>query len=121
MSLQLDEYRLLGRSGLRVSPLSLGTMTFGMEGWGTDDAEAERMVDHYVGSGGNFIDFRSIPDWLTPISRLTINRWALEGFFNLTFIGQTLQEVSLNIMVLFGMGVLFFGLSVLFFRRRFVG
>jgi aryl-alcohol dehydrogenase-like predicted oxidoreductase len=56
MSLQLDEYRLLGRSGLRVSPLSLGTMTFGMAGWGTDEVEAERMFNRYVEGGGNFID-----------------------------------------------------------------
>jgi aryl-alcohol dehydrogenase-like predicted oxidoreductase len=35
----LDTYRLLGRSGLRVSPLSLGTMTFGTDwGWGTASA-----------------------------------------------------------------------------------
>ena len=52
----LDNYRLLGRSGLRVSPLSLGTMTFGMPGWGTDLAEARRMVDTYAERGGNFID-----------------------------------------------------------------
>lgn len=55
-STQLDHYRLLGRSGLRVSPLSLGTMTFGMPGWGTDNAEAERMVNRYREAGGNFID-----------------------------------------------------------------
>ena len=36
----LDHYRLLGRSGLRVSPLSLGTMTFGADwGWGADAYE----------------------------------------------------------------------------------
>jgi aryl-alcohol dehydrogenase-like predicted oxidoreductase len=53
----LDRYRLLGRSGLRVSPLALGTMTFGADwGWGADDAEARRLFDAYVGSGGNFID-----------------------------------------------------------------
>lgn len=57
MSIQLDDYRLLGRSGLRVSPLSLGTMTFGMAaGWGSSDAEARQMVDHYIDRGGNFID-----------------------------------------------------------------
>ena len=39
----LNDYRLLGRSGLRVSPLSLGTRTFGSEwGWGADDTEAKR-------------------------------------------------------------------------------
>jgi aryl-alcohol dehydrogenase-like predicted oxidoreductase len=53
---QLDHYRLLGRSGLRVSPLSLGTMTFGMQGWGTEMAEATRMFNRYVELGGNFID-----------------------------------------------------------------
>lgn len=53
----LDHYRLLGRSGLRVSPLSLGTMTFGSEwGWGADAAEARRIFDAYVDRGGNFID-----------------------------------------------------------------
>jgi aryl-alcohol dehydrogenase-like predicted oxidoreductase len=57
MTLQLDDYRLLGRSGLRVSPLSLGTMTFGVQGaWGTSDEDAARMVDIYVEKGGNFID-----------------------------------------------------------------
>lgn len=53
---QLDHYRLLGRSGLRVSPLSLGTMTFGMPGWGTDRSEADRLLGHYTHQGGNFID-----------------------------------------------------------------
>lgn len=53
----LDHYRLLGRSGLRVSPLSLGTMTFGADwGWGADEAEARRIFDAYVDRGGNFID-----------------------------------------------------------------
>lgn len=57
MATTLDSYRLLGRSGLRVSPLSLGTMTFGVtNGWGTDDAEATEMVGRYVDAGGNFID-----------------------------------------------------------------
>ena len=53
----LDTYRLLGRSGLRVSPLSLGTMTFGSDwGWGADKDEAHRIFDAYVDRGGNFID-----------------------------------------------------------------
>jgi aryl-alcohol dehydrogenase-like predicted oxidoreductase len=56
MPCRLDDYRLLGRSGLRVSPLALGTMTFGMQGWGSSDEEAARMVDIYVERGGNFID-----------------------------------------------------------------
>lgn len=57
MAEQLDNYRLLGRSGLRVSPLALGTMTFGVgQAWGSDDAEAERIFNLYVERGGNSID-----------------------------------------------------------------
>ncbi len=53
----LDRYRLLGRSGSRVSPLSLGTMTFGSDwGWGADDAEARRIFELYVDRGGSFVD-----------------------------------------------------------------
>jgi aryl-alcohol dehydrogenase-like predicted oxidoreductase len=53
----LDRYRLLGRSGLRVSPLALGAMTFGTDwGWGADRDETRRIVDAYVDRGGNFID-----------------------------------------------------------------
>ncbi|WP_118179431.1 aldo/keto reductase [Paraburkholderia phosphatilytica] len=53
----MNRYTLLGRSGLRVSPISLGTMTFGTEwGWGTDEKLAQRLFDLYVDAGGNFID-----------------------------------------------------------------
>jgi len=53
----LTSYRLLGRSGLRVSPLALGTMTFGKDwGWGAEESEARRIFDTYVDRGGNFID-----------------------------------------------------------------
>lgn len=54
-SLSLETYRLLGRSGLRVSPLALGTMTFGEE-WGADEKESRRIFDAYVDQGGNFVD-----------------------------------------------------------------
>ncbi|WP_262401386.1 aldo/keto reductase [Actinomadura sp. CNU-125] len=57
MSLTLDDYRLLGRSGLRVSPLALGTATFGTEhGWGAEKDETRKLFDTYVERGGNFID-----------------------------------------------------------------
>ena len=50
-------YRLLGPSGLRVSELCLGTMTFGEEwGWGASKEESRRIFDAYVAAGGNFID-----------------------------------------------------------------
>jgi aryl-alcohol dehydrogenase-like predicted oxidoreductase len=57
MTRSLDTYRLLGRSGLRVSPLALGAMTFGTgSGWSADPDESRRLFDTYVDRGGNFID-----------------------------------------------------------------
>jgi aryl-alcohol dehydrogenase-like predicted oxidoreductase len=54
-------YRLLGRSGLRVSELSLGTMTFGEDwGWGASAEESRKIYDAYRESGGNFIDTANI-------------------------------------------------------------
>jgi aryl-alcohol dehydrogenase-like predicted oxidoreductase len=50
-------YRLFGRSGLRVSELALGTMTFGTDwGWGADRDECRKMFEAYAGAGGNFVD-----------------------------------------------------------------
>jgi 1-deoxyxylulose-5-phosphate synthase len=50
------ELRLLGSSGLRVSRLCLGTMTFGQAGWGCDEHEAENIVGSFLDAGGNFFD-----------------------------------------------------------------
>lgn len=50
-------YKLLGRTGLRVSELCLGAMTFGPEwGWGASKAESRRMFEEFAKEGGNFID-----------------------------------------------------------------
>jgi len=50
-------YQLLGRSGLRVSDLCLGTMTFGEDwGWGAPKEEAKKIYDAFREAGGNFID-----------------------------------------------------------------
>lgn len=50
-------YKLLGRSGLRVSELCLGTMTFGNDwGWGAEKDESKKMFDLFAEAGGNFID-----------------------------------------------------------------
>ncbi len=52
-----DHYVTLGRSGLRVSPLCLGAMTFGEDlGWGSSVEESEQIIDRFVDLGGNFID-----------------------------------------------------------------
>jgi aryl-alcohol dehydrogenase-like predicted oxidoreductase len=58
---QLNHYRLLGHSGMRVSPLCLGTMTFGTDwGFGADLTESQRILDVYAERGGNFIDTANI-------------------------------------------------------------
>ncbi|WP_414580778.1 aldo/keto reductase [Scytonema sp. PCC 10023] len=50
-------YKLLGKSGLRVSELCLGTMTFGEDwGWGASQDESRKVFDAFVEAGGNFID-----------------------------------------------------------------
>jgi len=50
-------YKLLGRSGLRVSEICLGTMTFGTEyHWGSTKEESQKVFQRYVESGGNFFD-----------------------------------------------------------------
>jgi aryl-alcohol dehydrogenase-like predicted oxidoreductase len=50
-------YKLLGKSGLRVSELALGTMTFGEAwGWGASPDECRRMFERYAEIGGNLID-----------------------------------------------------------------
>jgi aryl-alcohol dehydrogenase-like predicted oxidoreductase len=56
----MNHYYLLGRSGLRVSRLALGTMNFGVDGfhaaYGKTEEEAEPIFRRYVEAGGNFVD-----------------------------------------------------------------
>lgn len=53
----IKDYVTLGRSGLRVSPLTLGTMTFGTEwGWGSEESTARAIFDRYLEAGGNVLD-----------------------------------------------------------------
>ncbi len=55
--MKMHEYTTLGRSGLRVSPLCLGTMTFGTEwGWGAEEKVSQSLLNRYLEAGGNFID-----------------------------------------------------------------
>ena len=54
-------YRLLGKSGLRVSELCLGTMTFGEEwGWGSSKDESRNILDAFFEAEGNFIDTANV-------------------------------------------------------------
>lgn len=51
------DYTTLGRSGLRISPLTLGAMTFGQDwGWGASPEVSHDLIDTYLESGGNVID-----------------------------------------------------------------
>lgn len=53
----MKNYITLGRTGLRVSPLSLGAMTFGVEwGWGNEENDARAIFNRYLEVGGNFVD-----------------------------------------------------------------
>jgi len=66
-------YKLFGPSGLRVSELSLGTLTFGEEmGWGADKAESRRVFEAYAEAGGNFLDTAN------AYNRGTSERWTGE-------------------------------------------
>ncbi len=55
--MKITDYVTLGRTGLRVSPLTLGTMTFGTEwGWGSEESTARAIFDRYLEAGGNVLD-----------------------------------------------------------------
>jgi len=58
--MSLSHYRALGRSGLVVSPLCLGTMTFGPGDWGADEAGSRAIFEAYRDAGGNFVDTADI-------------------------------------------------------------
>ncbi|MET0694119.1 MAG: aldo/keto reductase [Propionibacteriaceae bacterium] len=54
--MHLNDLRTLGRSGLTVSPLTLGAMTMGNTEWGSPDAVSEAIFNSYLDAGGNSID-----------------------------------------------------------------
>ncbi len=64
------EYRFLGRTGMRVSELCLGAMTFGRE---TEEADSFRMMDRFIDSGGNFIDTADV--YTAGVSEEIVGRW----------------------------------------------
>ena len=58
--MSLTDFRSLGRSGLVISPLALGTMTFGPGGWNADEQTSRAIFDAYRDAGGNFVDTADI-------------------------------------------------------------
>ncbi|MGH2442060.1 MAG: aldo/keto reductase, partial [Chloroflexota bacterium] len=71
------DYRNLGRTGLKVSELCMGTMQFG---WTTDEPHAFEVLDAFVGSGGNFLDTADVyTRWIEGnpggVAEQIIGRW----------------------------------------------
>ncbi|MFO0449960.1 MAG: aldo/keto reductase, partial [Pseudomonadota bacterium] len=84
-------YLTLGRTGLRVAELCLGTMTFGEEtGFGADRAESLRVYEGYVAAGGNFLDTANMytggtsERWLGEFVRGHRERLVLASKYSLT-------------------------------------
>jgi len=67
------EYRYLGATGVKVSELCLGAMTFGRE---TDEPTSRQMMDHFAAGGGNFIDIADV--YAGGLSEEIVGRW-LQG------------------------------------------
>jgi aryl-alcohol dehydrogenase-like predicted oxidoreductase len=75
--LEIPKYRRLGRSGLFVSPIALGTMQFG---WSADEGTSHKILDAYVDQGGNLIDTADCYSAWAPnnpggVSEEIIGRW----------------------------------------------
>ena len=77
------DYRLLGRTGLRVSPLMLGTMNFGMPAAGggvqTEEPEAFRIMDHCLDVGLNFFDTANVYGDGRGLTESIVGRWFAQG------------------------------------------
>jgi aryl-alcohol dehydrogenase-like predicted oxidoreductase len=84
------EYRFLGRTGLRVSELCLGAMTFGRE---TSDTDSFAMLDCFVEAGGNFIDTANV--YSRGVSEEIVGRWMKN---------QPRETLVIATKVRFGMG-----------------
>ena len=72
----------------------------------------------FAALGGNFFPAANLPDWLQPISRLTITRWGLDGFTDLTISGLGFSDILLEAGVLLGIALLLFVLAVRSFHRQ---
>mgnify|MGYP006288102737 FL=1 len=67
------DYRYLGRTGLKVSKLCLGAMTFGRE---TEEDDSYALMDRFVEAGGNFIDTANV--YSRGVSETIVGRWLKE-------------------------------------------
>lgn len=84
------DYRYLGRTGLKVSELCLGAMTFGRE---TSEADSLAIMDRFAAAGGNFIDTADV--YSRGVSEEIVGRWLK---------GQPRDAVVVATKVRFAMG-----------------
>ncbi len=75
---RLMEYRNLGRTGLKVSPLCLGTMNFG---WHTSEKDSFALMDKALEMGINFFDTANVYGWKMGegVTEQIIGRWLAQG------------------------------------------
>src|SRR5215208_4637704 len=84
------QYRYLGRTGLKVSELCLGAMTFGRE---SSEAESNQMLDTFKAVGGHFIDTADV--YSQGLSETILGRWLKQ---------QKREDLVIATKVRFGMG-----------------
>ena len=72
----------------------------------------------FAALGGNFVPAQNFPPFLEQLSKISINRWALDGFSDLTLFGLGLNDVLLEAGVLLGLSVVLIGLALWQFQRR---
>ena len=97
------DYRLLGRSGLKVSSLSIGTVTFGNDGsWGeTELKDAQRQIDLCLDRGINLIDMHQFPHAsVSPIHVPDPIWWELEARLVLVFVGRPHSSSEVHKLVI---------------------
>jgi aryl-alcohol dehydrogenase-like predicted oxidoreductase len=103
----LDHYVTLGPSGLRVSPLCLGAMTFGEDlGWGSSVQESEQIIDRYLELGGNVSD---TPAWKIVEANLTARFRGRSAFIGLqieySLLGRTVEQELVPMACELGLGI----------------
>ena len=72
----------------------------------------------FAALGGNFVPAQNFPPFLEQLSKISINRWALDGFSDLTLFGLGLGDVLLEVGVLLGLSLVLMVLSLWQFQRR---
>lgn len=74
----------------------------------------------FAALGGNFVPAQNFPPFLEQLSKISINRWALDGFSDLTLFGLGLSDILLESGVLLGLSLVLISLALWQFQRRLV-